>query len=38
MNRKKYITVTGDSCDHLITKYLETLKRIMDLEIELFEI
>lgn len=38
MKRKEYITITEDSWDDLITKYLQALNRIMDLEIELFEI
>lgn len=38
MKRKEYITITEGSRDDLITKYLQALNRIMDLEIELFEI
>lgn len=38
MKHKKYIKITEDSWDDLITKYLQALDRIMDLEIELFEI
>lgn len=38
MKRKEYITITEDSWDNLVTKYLQALDRIMDLEIELFEI
>lgn len=38
MNERRYITITIESFDDLVTKYLEALDRIMDLEIELYEI
>lgn len=38
MRREKDITITENSYDDLISKYLRALDRIMDLEIELFEI
>lgn len=38
MRREKDITITEDSYDDLISKYLRALEQIMDLEIELFEI
>lgn len=38
MNERRYITITIENFDDLVTKYLEALDRIMDLEIESYEI
>ena len=38
MRHEGYITITEDSYDDLVSKYLRALDRIMGLEIELFEI
>lgn len=38
MENKPFITITEESYDDMITKYVQAVNRIMDLEMELYEL